>query len=189
MNAIRLLSMMLVSAALSLPANAQQASPALPAWDQLSDAQRAELRDVLLALAADDDPEVRMQVARGLAQPRRPSEMKVLEELAADAEARVRIHAARSLVGEGITLGPAFSRLLRDGDLLVAQAAIESLGRVGTSEAKERLLQAMSEGPEWLAAATAHTPAVFQLPWPLRTPSELPPGSCHGPFRGSRPKP
>ena len=43
MNAIRLLSMMLVSAALSLPANAQQASPALPAWDQLSDAQRAEL--------------------------------------------------------------------------------------------------------------------------------------------------
>jgi hypothetical protein len=41
MNAIRLLPIVLLSAALS--ANAQQSSPALPAWDQLDDAQRAEL--------------------------------------------------------------------------------------------------------------------------------------------------
>lgn len=41
MNAIRLLPLVLLSAALS--ANAQQSSPALPAWDQLDDAQRAEL--------------------------------------------------------------------------------------------------------------------------------------------------
>ena len=125
------------------------------------DSARAALRDALLPLADDPDPEVRMQVARGLAQPARPAEMGVLETLAADAEARVRVHAARSLVGEGITLGPAFGRLLRDGDLLVAQAAIESLGRVRTPEAKERLLAAMAEGPEWLAAVALDTLAGF----------------------------
>ena len=125
---------------------------------------RAEARDALLALARDRDPEVRMQVARGLAQPGRPAEMGVLETLAADVEARVRVHAARSLVGEGITLGPAFGRLLRDGDLLVAQAAIESLGRVRTPEAKEILLAAMAEGPEWLAAVALDTLAGFDAP-------------------------
>lgn len=41
MNPIPLLPLVLLSAALS--ANARQASPALPAWDQLDDAQRAEL--------------------------------------------------------------------------------------------------------------------------------------------------
>ncbi|MFT3896834.1 MAG: DUF3106 domain-containing protein [Thermomonas sp.] len=41
MNAIRLLLLVLLSASLST--NAQQASAALPAWDQLSDAQRTEL--------------------------------------------------------------------------------------------------------------------------------------------------
>ena len=126
-----------------------------------SDDQRAALRDALLLLATDEDPEIRMQIARGLAQPRRPSEMKVLEELAADSEARVRVHAARSLVGEGITLGPAFRRLLRDGDLLVAQAATESLGRVRTAEAKEQLLSVLGEGPGWLAAVALDTLAGF----------------------------
>ncbi len=126
-----------------------------------SDDQRAALRDALLLLAAAEDPEIRMQIARGLAQPRRPSEMKVLEELAADSQARVRVHAARSLVGEGITLGPAFRRLLRDGDLLVAQAAIESLGRVRTAEAKEQLLSVLGEGPGWLAAVALDTLAGF----------------------------
>lgn len=41
MNAIRLFPLVLLSAALS--ANAQQAPTVLPAWNQLSDAQRAEL--------------------------------------------------------------------------------------------------------------------------------------------------
>jgi cyclophilin family peptidyl-prolyl cis-trans isomerase/HEAT repeat protein len=126
-----------------------------------SDDQRAALRDALLNLAAEPDPEIRMQVARGLAQPRRPSEMKVLERLAADSDARVRVHAARALVGEGITLGPGFGRLLRDGDLLVTQAALESLGRVRTPEARERLLEAMGEGPGWLTAVALDTLAGF----------------------------
>ncbi|HET9300250.1 MAG TPA: peptidylprolyl isomerase, partial [Candidatus Polarisedimenticolaceae bacterium] len=129
-----------------------------------SDEQRAALRDALLAIAGEQDPEIRMQVARGLAQPGRPSEMKVLEELAADSEARVRVHAARSLVGEGITLGPAFGRLLRDGDLLVTQAALESLGRVRTPEAKERLREAIAENPGWLVALAMDTLASFDAP-------------------------
>jgi len=127
-----------------------------------TDAQRVDLRDVLLSLEETRDAELRMQVARGLAHPGRPPEERALEKLAADPDPRVRVHAARSLTWEGGPIGPALERLLGDDDLLVAQAAIEALGRIKSADAATRLRGAVAgHGPGWLAAVALDTLAGF----------------------------
>lgn len=129
------------------------------------DAQRGKIRDHLVAIAREGDPEIRMQAARGLAHPGRPTEAAALEGLAGDLDPRVRVHAARSLAWEGAPIGPALARLLGDDDLLVVQAAVEGLGRIRSTEAKERLLGVVAgHHPAWISAVALDTLLAWDAP-------------------------
>ncbi|HZN54891.1 MAG TPA: HEAT repeat domain-containing protein [Candidatus Polarisedimenticolaceae bacterium] len=102
-----------------------------------SDVTRA--RTALAARVGDGEPEVRMQIARGLASPRDAGETAVVGALSGDRDPRVRVSAVRSLGYPGIPIKPYLDRAATDRDLTVARTAIESIGKVGGGTAIEKL--------------------------------------------------
>ena len=107
----------------------------------LSEAAVIRARDALAARVTDTEPEVRMQVARGLASPRAGSELAVVGALSKDRDAGVRVNAVRSLGYPGVPIKPYLDRAVGDRDQSVARAAIEAVGRVGGAPAEETLIE------------------------------------------------
>ena len=104
---------------------------------EASDVTRA--RAALAARVADTEPEVRMQIARGLASPRDVVEIAIVGTLSGDRDPRVRVNAVRSLGYPGIPLKPYLDRAATDRDFTVARAALESIGKVGGGTAIEKI--------------------------------------------------
>lgn len=112
------------------------------------------LRDALLASVSAPESEMRLQVARGLANPSRPEEESALGVYARDEDPRVRIAALRSLAVPGADLDPAFSRALTDRNVHVIAAAIEGMGKIGGTVVADRLLEGIDrERRTWLREA------------------------------------
>ena len=106
---------------------------------RLSPAGVDRARAALRTRGADPDPEVRMQVARGLAAPRSPGEIAMVGALSLDRDPRVRVNAVRSLGYPGIPIDPHLNRAATDRDFGVARIALESLGKAGGARAAEKL--------------------------------------------------
>ncbi len=124
----------------------------------LGDASRTRIRDALTARVADAEAEVRMQVARGLANPRGGAELAAVGALSKDRDPGVRVNAVRSLGYPGIPIKPYLDRAVADRDQSVAQAAIEAVGKVGGAPAEEALAEILPKLEKgWLqeAALTA----------------------------------
>lgn len=118
------------------------------------DAVKARIRASLAARYGDTNPEVRMQVARGLSSPQSPNEMAIVGKLSGDPEPRVRVSAARALGFPGVSIMPYLARAATDQDVGVARAALESLGKVGGGLAAERLnTVVMKLNGSWLREA------------------------------------
>ena len=105
----------------------------------LSEAGLTRVKDALAARVADTEPEVRMQVARGLAFPRGGAELAVVGVLSRDRDAGVRVNAVRALGYPGVPIKPYLERALSDRDQGVAHAAIEAIGKLGGAPAEEAL--------------------------------------------------
>ncbi len=130
-------------------ASTSVASPA-----RLSDLARRRVRERLVALAASQDAEVRMQAARGLASPDGPQEVSVLGALSQDPDARVRVSAIRSLAAPGASLDPYLRSALKSPDVPVVYAAVEGLGRIGGRSAVDLLVEGIVyEKRTWLREA------------------------------------
>jgi peptidylprolyl isomerase len=106
---------------------------------RVPEARRALARSALATRVADTEPEVRMQVARGLSSPQGPDEMAVVGSLSGDREARVRVAAVRAMAFPGVPIMPYLDRATTDRDLAVGRTAMESLGKVGGTMAAEKL--------------------------------------------------
>ena len=104
---------------------------------EASDVTRA--RAALAARVADTEPEVRMQIARGLASPKDAVEIAIVGTLSGDRDSRVRVNAVRSLGYPGIPIRPYLDRAATDRDYTVARAALESIGKVGGGTAIEKI--------------------------------------------------
>lgn len=121
---------------------------------RLSDAGVTRARAALVQHVTDREPEVRMQVARGLALPRGGTELAALGALTNDTHAGVRVNAVRSLGFPGISIMPYLDRALADRDQSVARAAIEAVGKTGGAAAEEALSKAMAHMDNgWLREA------------------------------------
>jgi cyclophilin family peptidyl-prolyl cis-trans isomerase/HEAT repeat protein len=124
----------------------------------LSEAGVTRAKAALAARVTDLEPEVRMQVARGLASPRSGAELAVVGALTSDRNAGVRVNAVRSLGYPGVSIKPYLEHAVNDRDQGVARAAIEAVGKVGGVPAEEtlnKILVRLEKG--WLleAALTA----------------------------------
>ncbi len=120
----------------------------------LSEAALTRAKDALAARVADTEPEVRMQVARGLANPRGGAELAVVGALTKDRDAGVRVNAVRSLGYPGMPIKPYLERAVTDRDQAVAQAAIEAVGKIGGAPAEETLAEVLPKLPKgWLQEA------------------------------------
>jgi cyclophilin family peptidyl-prolyl cis-trans isomerase/HEAT repeat protein len=106
---------------------------------QLSEAGVARAKTALVARVADVEPEVRMQVARGLSSPRAGEEFAVVGTLSKDRNPGVRVNAVRALGFPGVPIKPYLERALTDSDQDVVRTAIEAIGKVGGEQAVEAL--------------------------------------------------
>ncbi len=106
---------------------------------KLSSAEVARARAALAANVLDAEPEVRMQVARGLAAPQGAVELAVVGALSRDRDPGVRVNAVRALGYPGVSLKPYLHAALADKDQGVTRAALEAIGKVGGSSAVEEL--------------------------------------------------
>jgi len=121
---------------------------------RLSEASLTRARDALTARVADAEPEVRMQVARGLANPRGGAELAVVGTLSKDREAGVRVNAVRSLGYPGVPIKPYLEHAVADRDQGVAHAAIEAVGKIGGAPAEETLSEILPKLEKgWLQEA------------------------------------
>ena len=109
---------------------------------QLSEADVRRVRAALAVRAGDKEPEVRMQVARGLAKPASPAEVAVVGTLTGDRDPRVRVNAVKSLGYPGTPLRPYLDRAVADISPAVGRTAVEALGKAcgGDVEAKLKFL-------------------------------------------------
>ncbi len=113
-------------------------------------ATRGRARGHLLTLLEDPDARIRVQVATGLAVPATRAERDAARKLASDPDRRVRIAVVRSLAVPNAHLDILETLLLRDRDLHVQWAVLESLARVG-APATERLVdRVINEQNAWL---------------------------------------
>jgi len=125
---------------------------------RLSDGGLARARAALVERAADAEPDVRMQVARGLAFPVGRAELAVIGALTKDPDPGVRVNAVRALGYPKVSVKPYLERAVVDRDQGVARAALEAVGKVGGPQAEatvDKLLASFDS--EWLreAALTA----------------------------------
>jgi cyclophilin family peptidyl-prolyl cis-trans isomerase/HEAT repeat protein len=121
---------------------------------RLSDGGLARARATLAEHATDAEPEVRMQVARGLAFPAARAELAVVGALTRDPDSGVRVNAVRSLGYPKLSIGPYLDRAIGDPDQAVARAALEAIGKVGGPAATamvDKLL--LKFDSEWLREA------------------------------------
>jgi cyclophilin family peptidyl-prolyl cis-trans isomerase/HEAT repeat protein len=102
---------------------------------RLSDGGLARARAALVERATDAEPEVRMQVARGLAFPAGRAELAVVGTLTKDPDPGVRVNAVRSLGYPKVSIKPYLDRAVGDPDQGVARAALEAIGKVGGAPA------------------------------------------------------
>ncbi len=105
----------------------------------LSEEGVTRAREALRSRAADQDQEVRMQIARGLALPRSAEEVSAVGALSKDRDPGVRANAARSLGYPSVGVRPFLDRAAADRDQGVARAALEAIGKVGGAVAEEIL--------------------------------------------------
>lgn len=123
-----------------------------PAAARLSGANLSNVRQRLVVLASHPSPEVRIQVARGLALPVDVPERNALLQLGQDPDFRVRVHAVRSLSYERAPLKP-LERAVHDPSPQVVAAAYEGLGSIGRVEARSLLLDGIAMNrPNWVRA-------------------------------------
>jgi cyclophilin family peptidyl-prolyl cis-trans isomerase/HEAT repeat protein len=137
---------------------------ASPARTSPADVRR--IRDRLRTLVAAPEPEMRMQVARGLSTPANAAEVSTLAALVKDPDPRVRVATVRALGFPGAPIEPLFARGLKDSDPRVAYAATEGLGRIGGPAAGEMLRNGIDRTKNpWLleAAMTAIAQAAPDL--------------------------
>ncbi len=112
---------------------------------------RLRVRTRLVEMVTDPDPEVRMQVARGLASPEIPVETSGLATLARDPDPRVKINAVRALSYPDASVKTGVQAALTDRDPGVIIAAIEGLGRIRSPEARQLLLDGMKRAKgDWV---------------------------------------
>ncbi len=136
----------------------------------LSESGVTRARAALAERVADTEPEVRMQVARGLAFPKGGTELAVVGALSKDRVPGVRVNAVRALGYPGVPIKPYLDRAVADRDQGVARAALEAVGKVGGAPAEDTLNKALARLEKgWLReaamSALAHvdpekTPAV-----------------------------
>jgi cyclophilin family peptidyl-prolyl cis-trans isomerase/HEAT repeat protein len=120
----------------------------------LSAADATRARSALAERVTDPEPEVRMQVARGLASPQGGAEFAVLGALSKDRNPGVRVNAVRSLGYPGVSIKPYLERAMVDRDHGVAYAALEAVGAVGGSAAIEALKRVVVKlDSAWLRGA------------------------------------
>jgi cyclophilin family peptidyl-prolyl cis-trans isomerase/HEAT repeat protein len=120
----------------------------------LSEVSLARARDALTSHVADAEPEVRMQVARGLAKPHGGAELAAVGTLSKDRDTGVRINAVRSLGYPGMPIKPYLDRAVADRDQGVAHTAIEAVGKIGGAPAEELLTEILPKlGKGWLQEA------------------------------------
>jgi cyclophilin family peptidyl-prolyl cis-trans isomerase/HEAT repeat protein len=118
---------------------------------RLSDGGLARARAALVERATDAEPEVRMQVARGLAFPAGRAELAVVGTLTKDPDPGVRVNAVRSLGYPKVSIKPYLDRAVGDPDQGVARTALEAIGKVGGAPAAvtvDKLLLKLDS--EWL---------------------------------------
>jgi peptidylprolyl isomerase len=122
---------------------------------RLPEAGVSRARAALAGRVADVSPEVRMQVARGLASPKAGGqELAAVGALTKDRDPGVRVNAVRSLGYPGVTIKPYLERALSDHDQGVARAAIESIAKVGGVDAEAELKKLLPTLPKgWLLEA------------------------------------
>jgi cyclophilin family peptidyl-prolyl cis-trans isomerase/HEAT repeat protein len=106
---------------------------------RLSEAGMTRAKTALAARVADVEPEVRMQIARGLSSPRAGEELAVVGALSKDRNSGVRVNAVRALGFPGVPIKPYLERALTDRDQDVVRTAIEAIGKVGGAQAVEAL--------------------------------------------------
>jgi cyclophilin family peptidyl-prolyl cis-trans isomerase/HEAT repeat protein len=97
----------------------------------LSESGVTQAKTALTSHVADPDPEVRMNVARGLASPRAGSELAVVGTLSKDPVPGVRVNAARALGYPGISIKPYLENATADKDPAVIRTALEAVGAAG----------------------------------------------------------
>jgi HEAT repeat protein/cyclophilin family peptidyl-prolyl cis-trans isomerase len=120
---------------------------------RVADRDRERIRKRLVELAGHADPEVRMQVAAGLAVPAGDAESAALGALVKDLDSRVRINAVRSLAYPGAEVEPDLLVASRDPAGQVTAALLDGLGVVGTSRAASLLLDFIGPNrPAWIRA-------------------------------------
>ena len=121
----------------------------------LSESGVARARAALAARVADPNPEVRMNVARGLASPKGGPELAVVGALSKDPVPGVRVNAVRSLGYPGIPIKPYLDRAVTDQDQAVTRAALEAVGAVGGRSAISALNEVLAKVENgWLREAS-----------------------------------
>ncbi len=121
---------------------------------RLSEASLTRTREALTARVADTEPEVRMQVARGLANPRGGAELAAVGTLSKDRDSGVRVNAVRSLGYPGMPIKPYLDRAVADRHQGVAHAAIDAVGKIGGAPAEETLTEILPKLEKgWLQEA------------------------------------
>jgi cyclophilin family peptidyl-prolyl cis-trans isomerase/HEAT repeat protein len=136
---------------------------------RLSEGGLRRARAALVQRAEDGEPEVRMQIARGLAFPADRKELAVVGALTKDPDPGVRINAVRALGYPSVSIKPYLEGALTDPDQGVVRAALESIGKIGGGSAVttvERLLVKFDS--TWLREAALSAMAAAD---PSRTPS------------------
>jgi cyclophilin family peptidyl-prolyl cis-trans isomerase/HEAT repeat protein len=106
---------------------------------RLSSSDLARARAALAVRVGDVEPEVRMQVARGLARPEGGPEVSVVGTLSADKDPRVRVNALRALSYPGMPVHPYIERAVKSKDPYITRTALEALGKICGGTATEML--------------------------------------------------
>jgi len=117
--------------------------------------ESSELRPVLLAAAASDEPQQRALAARGLGALRDASAVDVLAPLVRDRDETVAMHALRALgvIADARGRVPATAALDAPSDV-VRREALRTLGRLPPDRALgERLVREVSSRDPWIRAA------------------------------------
>ena len=121
-----------------------------------------ELRPVLVAAAASDEPQQRALAARGLGALRDASAVEILLPLARDPDESVRLQALRALgaLGDARGRAPATAALDAPSDV-VRREALRTLARLpGERSLGERLVREVSSRDPWIRAAALGALAV-----------------------------
>jgi cyclophilin family peptidyl-prolyl cis-trans isomerase/HEAT repeat protein len=105
----------------------------------------ARVRAELLRLIGAPESEIRMQAARGLANPANAAETAAAGALVSDRDPGVRVNAVRAFGYPGLGTAPFVERALKDPNAHVVRAAVEALGRIGTSDAARLLWEGLSK--------------------------------------------